>query len=87
MPETETLISQALALVEESRPISFGDAIPMSMNQSLVFAVHGAVEARNRGYGSDAEVDKAMKLARRGKIPETEIHAAVEAAESSGLTS
>lgn len=78
---------QALAIVEMSKPIKFGDALPLSLNQTLVLSVHGAVEARNRGYGSADEVEKATRLARRGKIPESEISAAIEAAESNHLAS
>lgn len=87
MPETGTLIIQALAVIEKSKPIKLGDAIPLSLNESLVLAVHGAVEARNRGYGSDADVERAVKLARRGKIPESEIDAAIEAANSGDVAS
>ncbi len=80
MSEPRTVIDQALAVIEEAKPLKFGDALPVTVAQTLVLGVYDAVQARDRGHGSDAEVDKAVKLARRGGIPEPEISAAVLAA-------
>jgi hypothetical protein len=80
VPESGTLISQALAIVEAAKPIKFGDPLQVTLQQSLVLAIFDAVGARDRGYGSSSEVDRATKLARRAGISQEEIDAAITAA-------
>lgn len=81
-----TIIDRLLA-ADAARPRrGLGDPGPppadFSVADGTVYGVYHAALARHRGWrGSDEEVASCVKLARRAKVPEDEIDAAIAAAE------
>ena len=76
----QTLIDQALAIVEEAQPVKLGDEIPLDPRQALVWSLYLAAQERDAGRGSEAEVSKIVGMARSAGIGEHEIGAAFAAA-------
>ncbi len=82
MAESQTLIDQALAIVEAAQPVRFGDSIPIGPKQALVWGIYLAVRERDAGRTSEEDVQKQVVTARSAGIAEHEIDAAFAAADN-----
>jgi hypothetical protein len=77
-----TLIEQALAAqAAREEPPGPDELVQPYLERAIILGVYWAAEARHKGLGSDKEVEKNVRLARRAKIAEHEIDAAIAAGE------
>lgn len=94
----ETLIDQALAAVAAARPaggpieaeLVFGAPIGITPEQSLVWSIYLAQKDKVLGVtdevlgagAADKEIERCVRIASSASIPETEIQAAIAAADA-----
>jgi hypothetical protein len=77
----ETLIEQALRLMTSSGRPRSGDQIVFTSAHALVWVLYSVTRDAHLGRGSPAEIDRCARAARNAGIAESDITAAILAAE------
>jgi hypothetical protein len=77
----ESLIDQVLAAQAAAGPPRLGDPRPeLTFEQLLISGIYKEVLAERRGISGMRDVERSVRQARRARIPEDEIEAAIAAA-------
>ena len=79
--DSESMISRLLAAQAAAGPPKLGGlGPPITVAEGCLLGVYHAVLANDRGWGgSDKDVERSVRLARKAKLPEGEIEAAIAA--------